>query len=182
MMISSDLQRLFWYFNNLILKSQQVCNIISIMLHTYKWVQMPHHGTILFRGVEVADLYNALKSPVQIPKICAKFLRAIDHPLSLRARRSTSHNAPFSACGKFHLCLGFSSPHKGRSPLRGPFWPPWQSHKRQNASPDGEALVLIYYNVRRFGFRQPRQQLQNAFLIGANAAGGGMVAHMKENC
>ena len=37
-----------------------------------------------------------------------------------RPRRSTSHNVTFSASGKFHLCLGFSSPHKGRSPLRGP--------------------------------------------------------------
>ena len=27
-------------------------------------------------------------------------------------RQSTSHNVTFSASGKFHLCLGFSSPHK----------------------------------------------------------------------
>ena len=32
-------------------------------------------------------------------------------------RRSTSHNISFSASGKFHLCLGFFSPHKGHSPL-----------------------------------------------------------------
>ena len=35
-------------------------------------------------------------------------------------RQSARHNAPFSASGKFRQCLGFSSPHKGRSPLRGP--------------------------------------------------------------
>ena len=26
----------------------------------------------------------------------------------------------FPQSGKFHLCLGFSSPHKGQLPLRGP--------------------------------------------------------------
>ena len=35
-------------------------------------------------------------------------------------RQSTRYNAPFSASGKFRLYLGFFSPHKGRSPLRGP--------------------------------------------------------------
>ena len=35
-------------------------------------------------------------------------------------RRSTRHTATFSASGKYRLCLGFSSPHKGHSPLRGP--------------------------------------------------------------
>ena len=37
-------------------------------------------------------------------------------------RRSTRCTFPFPASRKFHQHLGFSSPHKGRSPLRGPQW------------------------------------------------------------
>ena len=37
-------------------------------------------------------------------------------------RQSTRYNVTFSASGKFQLYLGFSSPHKGRSPLRGPYF------------------------------------------------------------
>ncbi len=58
--------------------------------------------------------------------------------LSHLPRRNTSHNVPFPASGKFHLCLGFSSPHKGHSPLRGPLYlPPWQSQTRDSHAPFG---------------------------------------------
>ena len=42
------------------------------------------------------------------------------------SRQSTKHKAPFPASGKFRLCLGFSSPHKGLRPLWGP--PEWKIH------------------------------------------------------
>ena len=46
-------------------------------------------------------------------------LPSVPHGLSHGLRRSTSHNSIFSASGKYHLCLGFSSPHKTKV-LRGP--------------------------------------------------------------
>ena len=44
----------------------------------------------------------------------------LDSAVTPQSRRSTRHTATFSASGKYRLCLGFSSPHKGHSPLRGP--------------------------------------------------------------
>ena len=71
-------------------------------------------------GSRLADRCHSLSSLHPPPAAVGSLPHLCPIP---RFRRSTSHNVPFPASGKFHLCLGFSSPHKGRSPLRGPRLP-----------------------------------------------------------
>ena len=68
----------------------------------------PRSSTLLTIPVAVPDIFVGFQKPSS----------SVDRGHSLR--RSTRCTFPFPASRKFHQHLGFSSPHKGRSPLRGP--------------------------------------------------------------